>query len=163
MRWLALAMMSAITSVPLGAVAAEIPLTIEDMVQKLVVPAKNRSLVAAARNLTPALDLTVNFDFDSAHLHEGSRGVLNNLASALVDPRLMNLRFLVEGHTDARGTASYNDQLSGRRAEAVVAFLVEAGVARERLESVGKGFRELLDPTAPMSAVNRRVRISTLQ
>lgn len=142
-------------------------LTVEEMVQSLVPKAKTRSLAppvsgAQTRNLTPVLDLTVNFDFDSARLRDESKGLLMNLSGALTDPRLSNHRFLVEGHTDAKGTVEYNDQLSARRAQAVVRFLSDQGVDASRLESVGKGFKELLTPSNPLSAQNRRVRVITL-
>jgi outer membrane protein OmpA-like peptidoglycan-associated protein len=45
----------------------------------------------------------------------------------------------VEGHTDDRGNDRYNLELSGRRAASVVRFLVERGIAAERLSSQGFG------------------------
>jgi OOP family OmpA-OmpF porin len=136
----------------------------EEMVQALMPKPKTRSLSPgnSTRNLMPTLDLTVNFDFDSARLRDDSKGRLRTLAAALGDPRLNGLRFRVEGHTDAQGTAAYNDQLSESRARAAVAFLASEGVDAGRLEPVGKGFRELLEPSDPKASLNRRVRILTL-
>ncbi|NBS81809.1 MAG: hypothetical protein EBS62_08330 [Betaproteobacteria bacterium] len=54
---------------------------------------------------------------------------------------------------------TYNDQLSARRAQSVVDFLVTQGVSVNRLRSTGKGFAELLYPQDPKAAANRRVRI----
>jgi outer membrane protein OmpA-like peptidoglycan-associated protein len=82
-----------------------------------------------ARNLKPMLDLTIQFDFDSATLREESKKDLKTLASALNDVALVRCRFQVEGHTDAQGTASYNQTLSSRRADSVVAYLVNEGVS----------------------------------
>jgi OOP family OmpA-OmpF porin len=142
--------------------------TVEQMVQSLTPQPKTRSFSAGGqegrtRNLIPVLDLTVNFDFDSARLREDSKALLQDLAAALLDPRLSEYRFRVEGHTDAKGTAAYNDQLSERRAQAVVSFLSSTGVASERLEPLGKGFRELLNPADPNAPLNRRVRVLTLR
>jgi len=138
--------------------------TVEEIVQALSPPARTRSLNARNLRVEPArIDLTVNFDFDSARLKDESKPQLERLAEALRNDRLASLRFQVEGHTDAQGTASYNDTLSAKRADAVVMFLTQAGVERDKLQSVGKGFRDLLDPTDPKAARNRRVRILTLE
>lgn len=45
----------------------------------------------------------------------------------------------IGGHTDDRGSDTHNQQLSMARAQAVLAFLVEAGVEAARLKAVGYG------------------------
>ncbi len=163
MRWLVPAALVAVAVVaPSAGAQPSSAATVEDMVQALTPPARTRSLGATTRNLTPMLDLTVNFEFDSASLREDGKELLRGLAVALTDARLSALRFRIEGHTDARGTAGHNDQLSQRRADSVAAFLAAQGVARDRLDTMGKGFRELLDPQQPNSPANRRVRVLTL-
>jgi outer membrane protein OmpA-like peptidoglycan-associated protein len=142
-------------------IAQNMPLNVEEMVRALTPSAKTRSIGAATRNLQPTLDLTIHFDLDSATIREESKRPLQNLASALKDGRLGLFKFQVEGHTDSRGSAAYNEGLSARRAESVAAFLTTEGVAQDRLVSVGKGFREPLDTENTKSAVNRRVRIVT--
>ncbi len=146
---------------PTLAIAQSTPLNVEEMVRALTPPAKTRSLGAPTRNLQPSLDLTIHFDLDSAVIREESKKPLQNLATALKDGRLGSFKFQVEGHTDSRGTAAYNEALSARRAEAVKTFLNTEGVAPDRLVSVGKGFREPLDTVDTKAAINRRVRIVT--
>ena len=148
-------------ALPTLAIAQSTPPNVEEMVRALTPPAKTRSLGVQTRNLQPSLDLTIHFDLDSAVIREESKKPLQDLATALKDGRLGSFKFQVEGHTDSRGTAAYNEALSSRRAESVATFLNTEGVAPDRLISVGKGFREPLDAIDTKAAINRRVRIVT--
>jgi outer membrane protein OmpA-like peptidoglycan-associated protein len=135
----------------------------EDLIEKLTPPAPptTRSL----RNIVPKpvnVDLSINFDFDSARLQANSKPLLDNLAQAMNSERLSQLKFKVEGHTDAKGKNEYNQELSARRASAVQAYLVGQNVPAERLQAEGKGASELLLPDKPLASENRRVRISLL-
>jgi outer membrane protein OmpA-like peptidoglycan-associated protein len=103
----------------------------------------------------------IQFDFDSARLQEASKPLLNSLAQAFKTDQLRSFTFSIEGHTDARGTAEYNQKLSLRRADAVVTYLRSRGIEQSRLSPQGKGFNELLLPQAPLDEANRRVRITT--
>ncbi len=71
----------------------------------------------------------VLFDFDKAQVRDDAGKVLDALATALqkVPSRAMEIR----GHTDAKGSDSYNQDLSERRAQAVVAALRQRGVAQD--------------------------------
>jgi OOP family OmpA-OmpF porin len=68
---------------------------------------------------------------------------------------------VVIGHTDTMGTDDYNDQLSLQRAGRIRTRLIQLGVAPERIETSGRGKRELLVPTADQvpEPKNRRVEI----
>ncbi len=70
----------------------------------------------------------------------------------------------IEGHTDDRGDASYNQELSQRRAQAVVAFLIDQGVDRSRLTAVGVGETQPIasNKTKRGRATNRRVEFVIL-
>ena len=108
---------------------------------------KTRNLVATRTKL----DLTIHFDFNSDKLQDRSKPLLDNLASAMKNDRLSELKFRVEGHTDANGTATSNEALSKRRADAVVTYLSQQGITTGRLQPEGKGFRELFDAANPLA------------
>jgi len=109
-----------------------------------------------------AIDLNIPFDFNSSDLQLPATAQLKVLQSALTSDALTKDRFLIAGHTDAKGNAQYNHQLSQRRAEAVRRYLIANGVAASRLDAVGKGADELLTPDRPEDAANRRVEIRNL-
>jgi len=87
-----------------------------------------------------------------------SNPLLDNLAQVLVaHPEITHV--YVEGHTDDEGDATFNKDLSQRRAQAVVEHLTAKGVAANRLEAIGRGEE---NPIADNSrsrgrAENRRV------
>jgi outer membrane protein OmpA-like peptidoglycan-associated protein len=110
----------------------------------------------------PSLSLSIQFDFNSARIRPESLVVLGNLAAALGSAALLPSRFVVEGHTDAKGSTDYNHKLSDQRAAAVKDLLVAKGIAGVRLLSVGKGSTELANPADPLAAENRRVKIVNL-
>ncbi len=98
-----------------------------------------------------------NFGSDSdVPLDSGLRR-LDQVATRLAD--FPDLRIVVEGHTDSRGDAEYNLGLSERRARAVRDYLVERGVASDRLSTVGLGESQPVadNSTADGRAQNRRV------
>lgn len=106
-------------------------------------------------------DLLVTFEIDSATLTPQARQNLDAFARALASPALSALRFAVEGHTDATGSPDHNLDLSERRAASVVTYLVEHGVAADRLtaEGFGETRPRLSDPEHPE---NRRVETRPL-
>jgi OOP family OmpA-OmpF porin len=160
MKHLSLALALMLTLAPVGAQLVQ-QASKEDLIDKLTPPAPptTRSL----RNIAPkpvTLDLSIQFDFDSARLQASSKPLLDNLAQAMNSERLSVLKFKVEGHTDAKGKPDYNQELSARRAQAVQTYLVSQSVSAERLQAEGKGASELLVPDKPLASDNRRVRIS---
>jgi outer membrane protein OmpA-like peptidoglycan-associated protein len=79
----------------------------------------------------------VNFEFDRAQLTVNARTLLDNVAEEL--HRYADIQVEVGGHTDAKGTDAYNQRLSEARAESVLSYLADKGVARERMTAVGYG------------------------
>ena len=127
----------------------------------------NQSQTRGMRNLTPearekpTVDLSIQFEFDSAKILPESKPLLDNLAKAINSNELRGSAFIVEGYTDGVGSSTYNLRLSGQRAAAVLNYLAtNGGVTKARLKAVGKGSNDLYVPDKPDAAENRRVRIS---
>jgi outer membrane protein OmpA-like peptidoglycan-associated protein len=110
-----------------------------------------------------AVDLQVQFAFNSAELLPIGRQQLDELAFALADRALQADGFELTGHTDRVGDADYNMRLSLERASVVRNYLVTAhGIVPQRLMTAGLGFSRLADPANPTAAVNRRVEVRRL-
>lgn len=117
----------------------------------------------AGASAAPSINFQIEFEFDSAELTPSARQQLDELAAALNSTQLSPFAFQINGHTDAVGPESYNENLSRRRAEAVKDYLMtEHGISAARLEARGLGERTLLDASDPDAAINRRVEIVNL-
>ncbi|MBL6958027.1 MAG: OmpA family protein [Rhodospirillales bacterium] len=119
--------------------------------------------VKQAKAEPPSVNFKVTFEFNSVRLTEDAKRVLDNLGAALVSEELKVFRFLVAGHTDAKGSRDYNMALSKKRAASVRRYLVDTfRMAPARLQTTGYGEDRLLDPNKPNNAANRRVQITNL-
>jgi len=101
----------------------------------------------------------INFDTDSDLIKDESKPTLDQIASLLkLKPEW---KMTIEGHTDARGGAEYNQGLSTRRANAVKLYLQTAGVEAARLQATGYGLSRPIAPNDdPLGrAQNRRVEL----
>jgi outer membrane protein OmpA-like peptidoglycan-associated protein len=107
------------------------------------------------------VNIRIEFAFDSAALDDAQKPKLQKLCNVMQSSDI-NL-FRIIGHTDASGTADYNERLSRLRAEEVQRFFVnDCGIDPGRLEAVGLGKRFLLDNVDPRSEQNRRVEFQAL-
>lgn len=99
----------------------------------------------------------ITFEVGKADLKPESMVEITRIAQLMKDNP--NIAFEVQGHCDATGSDKVNDPLSQRRAEAIVAALVEQGIAAARLTAVGKGSHEPIasNTTDEGRAKNRRV------
>ena len=102
----------------------------------------------------------VNFATASAALTPGSSSVLDDAAAALV--KRGDVKVEVAGHTDNRGSAAYNRDLSQRRAETVMRYLISRGVSPANVTARGYGpDRPVADnKTEQGRAANRRVELA---
>jgi outer membrane protein OmpA-like peptidoglycan-associated protein len=121
---------------------------------------EERNQVADIAKNKPAIDLEVNFAYNSAVVGAQAIDALTKLGAALRDPRLKGAMVLLAGHTDAKGGDSYNKDLSDRRADAVKQFLVTTfHLPAENLIAVGYGKERLKNAADPYAAENRRVQV----
>ncbi len=77
------------------------------------------------------------YDFDKATLRPESKSALDELAQMLRDNP--NITIEMASHTDRHGSDEYNIDLSHRRAKSVVDYLIESGIAADRLQAQGYG------------------------
>jgi outer membrane protein OmpA-like peptidoglycan-associated protein len=100
----------------------------------------------------------IEFEFDRSKLLPVSFPILDEVVKLLAaNPTIREMR--IEGHTDNQGTPEYNQKLSDDRADSVMRYLVEKGIARERLVARGFGLTRprASNDTEEGRAQNRRV------
>jgi peptidoglycan-associated lipoprotein len=102
------------------------------------------------------LEERIHFALDRADLTSGARTTLAAKVEILRSSPGLTLR--IDGHADERGSDEYNLALSKRRAAEARRFMMEQGIAAARLETVGFGEEQPVDPAASESAwaMNRR-------
>jgi flagellar motor protein MotB len=99
------------------------------------------------------------FDFGKSHVKPRAYALLDSVAAILLKNR--DLKLEIQGHTDNRGSLSFNQTLSEKRAQSVKSYLVGKGVDAKRLKAVGYGFALPLasNDTVEGRAKNRRVEL----
>jgi OOP family OmpA-OmpF porin len=119
-----------------------------------------------ARETERGLELTLGdvlFEVNEANLTPGAMRNLYQLAEFL--KQHPTRRVLIDGYTDDTGSASYNLDLSQRRAEAVRNFLITTGVSPERISARGQGeaYPKVSNSTAAGRQQNRRVEVVVMR
>jgi OOP family OmpA-OmpF porin len=104
------------------------------------------------------LDERVLFDTDRARVRSRGRKIIGEIASLWREHPEWH-RITIEGHADIRGNDEYNQDLSQRRANAVLDVLVKLGFTTDRVTAIGYGRSRPRDPgvTADAHSHNRRV------
>lgn len=106
------------------------------------------------------LEQRIHFALDRADLSPEARVTLSAKAEVLRSAPGVTLR--IAGHADERGSDEYNLALSKRRAAEAKRFLMQQGIDSTRLETVGYGEEQPLDPSSGEAAwaMNRRADFS---
>jgi OOP family OmpA-OmpF porin len=99
----------------------------------------------------------VNFEYDSANLTSAAEARLDEAVRMLRENSSISVN--LEGHTDSNGSDTYNSQLSQRRAQSVVDYLIDNGIRSGRLTAIGRGEASPIatNDTSAGRAQNRRV------
>jgi outer membrane protein OmpA-like peptidoglycan-associated protein len=120
----------------------------------------NRAPLSEQLGSLAQFNIAIQFDFDSARIRPESFRAVGLMADALYSPYLQGYRFLIVGHTDAKGSREYNLRLSQQRADAIREALINPfGISPARIEAVGLGEEQLLNRSNPDAAENRRVQL----
>lgn len=113
---------------------------------------------------SPVIELPqrIYFQVNGTEVTPEGRRLLEQVAATL--KRIENVRVEVQGHSDAQGGTRVNDNLSLRRAQAVIDILVNAGLPRHRfLIAVLSDIEPLAPNDTPQGrAMNRRVQFRVL-
>jgi len=127
--------------------------------KKAMVQEVTANEILDALNSKGFIALDIRFATSQATIMPESKPVVDQIAAALRDNP--SLKVSVEGHTDDTGTPQGNKALSLKRAEAVVAALVQAGIAASRLQAAGWGQEKPVadNRSEEGRAKNRRVEV----
>ena len=120
----------------------------------------NREPVSEQLGKLAQITIAIQFDFNSARIRPESFRAVGLMADSLYHPYLLGYRFLIVGHSDAKGDRAYNLKLSQQRADAIREALINPfGIDPRRVEAVGLGEEQLLNRGNPEAAENRRVQM----
>jgi len=108
----------------------------------------------------PSIDLEILFDYDSDDIRGDQYQKLIELSNTLKSPDFKSYKFALLGHSDAKGAAAYNIDLSNRRAQSVSTFLSNiTGISNAQFVHTGLGSQKLKTPSDPFGEKNRRVQL----
>lgn len=99
----------------------------------------------------------IYFDFDDYQIKESEKQKINKLIDTMHQNKQVS--FVIEGHTDNKGSKKYNVELSKKRAESVQKYLLDKGVTNNKIKALGEESPSVkcTDCTQSQDALNRRV------
>ena len=99
------------------------------------------------------------FDFDQTDLRPRGMGILDAIASCVLTGSMKGEGLIVTGHTDPRGSDSYNEDLGLRRANTARDYLVSKGIATADITVTSRGKLDATGDEAAGWQLDRRVAI----
>jgi outer membrane protein OmpA-like peptidoglycan-associated protein len=121
---------------------------------------RDRDTVAKIGGDKPSVDIEIQFEYNSDVITPQGRQYLQTVGRVMSGDQLKGSVFFINGHTDAKGGADFNQGLSQRRAEAVKrALMQDHRLAADTLVAVGHGKNQLKNTADPLAGENRRVQI----
>ena len=103
----------------------------------------------------------IYYDYDKWNIRADAKPILNEIAKYLLEPPCMPV--ILASHTDCRGTSEYNLDLSRKRAQSVVDYLIQQGVDKTKITAIGHGETKLINRGEHISEAlhqeNRRTSI----
>ncbi|EPR37045.1 peptidoglycan-associated lipoprotein [Desulfovibrio sp. X2] len=116
----------------------------EEAMRQRQLEEQRRREAAAMAAAQQEIGRMIHFDFDKYDLKPEARSILQ--AKAQVLKQYANLKIVIEGYCDERGTEEYNLALGERRAKSAYEFLVLMGIQGNRMTTVSYGKSRPLDP-----------------
>jgi OOP family OmpA-OmpF porin len=107
----------------------------------------------------------IQFDFDKYNIKPEYEPILDEAVDQLKKWVYPDYKLVINGHTDAKGTAEYNMPLSEKRAKSILDYFAAKGIPSSKMKAVGHGFKEPIadNTTEEGRALNRRVELDLLQ
>jgi outer membrane protein OmpA-like peptidoglycan-associated protein len=122
---------------------------VTEFVLKMVAPTITKRTIKKTKTFSkgqPIVLKNLNFDFNSDVIRGDAEPILGEMLKLM--QKYPEMKIDLSSHTDAQGTDTYNQRLSQRRADSSKKWLVERGIAPERIRAIGKGESELLNHCA---------------
>jgi len=143
-----------------GTAGAIIGNRMDKKAQELDEELANAEVERVGEGIKVTFDSGLLFDFDSAALRSNAQQNLSEFAQSMREYPETNI--LIVGHTDSKGSESYNQQLSDDRAESAAEYLIRQGLDPGRLTTMGKGESEPVatNETEAGRQQNRRVEVA---
>jgi outer membrane protein OmpA-like peptidoglycan-associated protein len=143
-----------------GAAGAAIGRYMDKQAKEIENEVKNAEVERVGEGIKVTFESGILYGFDSYSLTPAAQENVRELARILNEYPDTNI--MIEGHTDNRGAADYNQGLSERRARSVANYLKMQGVAADRVTTTGRGFSDPIatNDTEEGRAKNRRVEVA---